>query len=883
SISSDSFDKSVGSVMPRVILFGTIVTKVPVIPADFPVAPEVRATAVTSLAEVLELESHSSSKTGPSKSPLPLVRVAPMVLPFLCSDDSEFEPAAVLLERHVSSAAHDVVVPTFCPLLEPSAFITLATDIISPIDAPPEFIRRSAILIRPGKAIPFGHPDLVDDQLFLYESDRLFPSADPTAPILMGRVRFYIGTDIGVGIEVEESIGLDVEPFREDFPDLVSTDGSLEVMQLGLVSTDGSLEVMQLGLDVAMQQLYDHMREILVDRIVSIETRQRQLEANSMIASAERSGLSSCVAVLEKSNIRLRETLRMESMRADSFRRCLSFVDDEIRLIHRSLLRGVGVGLRHLLRDEANRATRLEAENQRQNRDEGNNNGNGNGGRNENNRNGNPSGCARRDILVDVQEEIHQLLEFALTKIFSTVNLTTSVGTDIAGYTRRFQELTLLCPRMVPEEDDKIERMARSLMDQKVHTYVARSAKNKRKLDNNPRDNRTQPPPFKRQNVGHYKSDYAKMKSQNCGNKSGNGEARGRAYAIGGGDTNPYSNVRYVSYAVELADRRVTKTNTILRGCTLGLLGHPFDIDLMPVELGSVDVIKLGYAIFGWPNAFSCEVLADMPVIFLLDTTLLVKIYQLQCTIRFVSTTFSALLDVIPSSLDINYAVELADGRVTKTNIILREDLPGLPPMRQVEFQIDLVPGVAPEEVAFQLLKARLCSALILALPEGSENFVVYCDASHMGFGAVLMQKENVIAYAFRQLKVHDKNYTTHDLELGVIVFALKMWRHYLYCAKCVVFTDHKSLQHILDQKELNMRQRRWLELLSDYDCDIRYHLGKANVVADALNRKERIKPLRVRALVMTIILNLPVQILNAQTEARKEENYANGKLVCYV
>ncbi|GKF62269.1 hypothetical protein Tco_0182323, partial [Tanacetum coccineum] len=144
------------------------------------------------------------------------------------------------------------------------------------------------------------------------------------------------GTDIGVGIEVEESIGLDVEPFREDFPDLVSTDGSLEVMQLGLVSTDGSLEVMQLGLDVAMQQLYDHMREILVDRIVSIETRQRQLEANSMIASAERSGLSSCVAVLEKSNIRLRETLRMESMRADSFRRCLSFVDDEIRLIHRS-------------------------------------------------------------------------------------------------------------------------------------------------------------------------------------------------------------------------------------------------------------------------------------------------------------------------------------------------------------------------------------------------------------------------------------------------------------------------------------------------------------------------------------------------------------------
>ncbi|GKB27600.1 putative reverse transcriptase domain-containing protein [Tanacetum coccineum] len=137
--------------------------------------------------------------------------------------------------------------------------------------------------------------------------------------------------------------------------------------------------------------------------------------------------------------------------------------------------------------------------------------------------------------------------------------------------------------------------------------------------------------------------------------------------------------------------------------------------------------------------------------------------------------------------------------------------------------------------------------APILALPEGSENFVVYCDASHKGLGTVLMQREKVIAYAYRQLKVHEKNHTTHDLELEA---------------------------HILDQKELNMRQRLWLELLSDYDCEIRYHLGKANVVADALSQKERIKLLRVRALVMTIGLNLLKQILNAQAEARKEENF---------
>ncbi|GJW85695.1 reverse transcriptase domain-containing protein [Tanacetum coccineum] len=151
------------------------------------------------------------------------------------------------------------------------------------------------------------------------------------------------------------------------------------------------------------------------------------------------------------------------------------------------------------------------------------------------------------------------------------------------------------------------------------------------------------------------------------------------------------------------------------------------------------------------------------------------------------------------------------------------------------------------QESAFQLLKQKLCEAPILALPEGNNDFVVYCDASHQGLGAVLMQREKVIAYASRQLKPHEENYTTHDLELGAV--------------------------HILDQKELNMRQRRWLELLADYDCEIRYHPRKANVVADALSRKERIKPLRVRSLVMTIHPNLPSQILKAQTEALKEEN----------
>ncbi|GJS63826.1 putative reverse transcriptase domain-containing protein [Tanacetum coccineum] len=163
-------------------------------------------------------------------------------------------------------------------------------------------------------------------------------------------------------------------------------------------------------------------------------------------------------------------------------------------------------------------------------------------------------------------------------------------------------------------------------------------------------------------------------------------------------------------------------------------------------------------------------------------------------------------------------------------------------------------------------------SAPILSLPEGSEDFVVYCDASLRGFGAVLMQREKVIAYASRQLRKNEENYTTHDLELGAVVFALRLWIHYLYVTKCTVYTDHKSLQYILDQKELNMRQRRWIELLTDYDYVIRYHPGKANVVADALSRKDK-EPIRVHALVVTVHNNLPEQIRNAQVKACKEEN----------
>ena len=125
-----------------------------------------------------------------------------------------------------------------------------------------------------------------------------------------------------------------------------------------------------------------------------------------------------------------------------------------------------------------------------------------------------------------------------------------------------------------------------------------------------------------------------------------------------------------------------------------------------------------------------------------------------------------------------------------------------------------------------------------MTLPVEGEGFTVYCDAFGVGLGCVLMQQGRVIAYASRQLKIHERNYPTHDLELAAVVFALKIWRHYLYGVRCEIYTDHRSLQYIMSQRDLNSRQRRWIELLKDYDLSILYHPGKANVVADALSRK---------------------------------------------
>ncbi|GJV51266.1 putative reverse transcriptase domain-containing protein [Tanacetum coccineum] len=462
---------------------------------------------------------------------------------------------------------------------------------------------------------------------------------------------------------------------------------------------------------------------------------------------------------------------------------------------------------------------------------------------------------------------------------------------------------------------------------------------------NNQRGNRAgqKPTCFECRAQGHFKRECPNLKNNNHGNQGGNGNAPAKVYAVGRAGINPDSNIvtgtfllnnRYASvlfdtgadrsfvstafssqiditpstldhyYDVKLADRRIIGLNAIIQGCTLNLLNHPFNIDLMLVELGSFDIIigmdwlekyqavivvlsfwhmfttKGGMKtrkkrledvpiVQNFPEVFPKDLSGfpptpkgfirpssspwGAPVLFFKkkDGSFRMCIDYRELNKLTVKNRYPLLrIDDLFDQLQGSSVYSKIDLRLGYHQLRVREeDIPKMALRTRYghyKFQELSLIGGDKEEAAFQLIKQKLCSAPILDLLEGNKDFIVYCDASIKGLGAVLMQREKVIAYASCQLKIHEKNYMTHDLELRAVVFALKIWRHYMYGTKCTMFTDHKSLQHILDQKELNMRQRRWLELLSDYDCEIRYHPGKAN------------------------------QILEAQIEAQKPENIKN-------
>nr|GEY14102.1 hypothetical protein [Tanacetum cinerariifolium] len=720
-----------------------------------------------------------------------------------------------------------------------------------------------------------------------------------------------VGTGLGMGDTVSredeeeyeaESSVRDTVKIREDRAiEPAVTDDSFERIGGDIpdhASVDGSLVVMQLGLDIAIQQLYDHMHEIPVGRIKDIEAGQRGLEVDRLISRREMANMIGRIGILERDTMRLRGMLCVERERIDSLPLYMSRSQEEFCHIHRD-------------RDE---------------------------------------------------------------------------------------ELTMMCK---PTRLQDVVRTANHFMDPKLKGYAIRNTENKRRLDANQRYNRRQPPPFKRQNTRgqNVARDYTIGNNEKkgyggtlpycnrcklhhkgqCTVKCGNykrvrhmirdcraavatttqgtpwsnqrvntcyearvPDARGKAYVLGGDDANLDSNtITNVRYAVELVDGRTSKTNTVLRGCTLGLLGHLFNIDLMPIDLGSFDVIismdwetsdkkkRSPLSIILCVKAQKYMEKDDFPgltptreVEFQIDlvpsdASVARAPYRLAPSeMQELSTQLQELSDkgfIRPSSSPwgasnqyplprIDHLFDQLQGSSVYSKIDLRsgyqqlkvrdEDIPKTAFRTRYghyKFQVMLF-RLTNTPVVFMDLMNRLCRSyldkfmivfiddiliysktkeehdthLILILdllkkeelyakfskcdfwlskiakpmtkltqksmkfdlgkkeetafqklkksyvvrPEGSEKFVFYCDVSHKGLGTVLIQREKVTAYASRQLKINEKNYTTHDLELRAVMFALKMWRHYLY--------------------------------------------GKANLVADALSRK---------------------------VEARKEENYRTENL----
>ncbi|GJX19071.1 putative reverse transcriptase domain-containing protein [Tanacetum coccineum] len=498
---------------------------------------------------------------------------------------------------------------------------------------------------------------------------------------------------------------------------------------------------------------------------------------------------------------------------------------------------------------------------------------------------------------------------------------------------------------------------------------------------------------------GNYKKDCPKMKNNNCGNPAGNGGATTRAYAVGNARKNTDSNVvtgmfhlnncyasilfdtvankSFVSFAfcslidiisttldhdydVELVDRKIIGVNTIIRDSTLNFLNHPFNIDLMPTEIGSFNVI-IG---MDWLSMYHAVIVCDEKIVCIpfakeilivcgdgsnnghesrlniisctktqkyflkgCDVVLAhvttkkaednskekhLKTYQLfETLLKYFSRTcrltvknryplprIDDLFDQLQGS-SVYSKIDLRSGyhqlRVREEDILITAFR-----THYGHYEFQVMPfGLTNAPAVFMDLMNQVCKPcldkfvivfiddiliyskskqehkeplkIILELLKKEEFKGIHVDPSkvksikdwaasnameiHLFLGLVgyyqrfikgfskitksmtkLNQKKNekVLAYASRQLKIHEKNYTTHDMELGAVVFALTIWRHYLYETKCIVFADHKSLQRILDQKELNMRQRRWLELLIDYDCEICYHPGKANQILEA-------------------------------------------------
>ncbi|GJV37512.1 reverse transcriptase domain-containing protein [Tanacetum coccineum] len=778
-----------------------------------------------------------------------------------------------------------------------------AATVTSPVHATRDLVLSRADLLPPRKRFrdSISPEDSVEKDI---DTDVLEDiEADVTAVEVV--VDRDVEARVDAGIDMEVNVGDDVEDEVED--KVKSSERGIMEVGVDVVA----------GIDIPDAMLMPDVVEHLEQRIEDIETGQRELESRSLIAGRKRASLLEQVASLKRSNARLRGTMMMERARADMFQRRMRFMKSELRQIRSLIVEPINMtitrsgmtpeAIEELINrrveealvayNEARAANALEAENQSQNGSDGDN-GNGNG-RNGNSGNGNPNEngrgdkpiareCTYQDFMkcqplnfmgtegvvglirwFEKMETMFHINNYPekyqvkneIQKMESELWNLTVKNNDLAAYTQRFQELTMMCTKMVPKEEDRVKkfigglpdniqrngivaeptklqdavRIANHLMEQKLKGYAMKNAKNKIRLEVNQRDNRGQQPPFKRPNVrgqnvaraytagnnerkpyngplplcnkcklqhegpctvrcrkcnkvghftrdckvtnsttstqrgqivnqrvltcfkcgrqGNFRSDCPKLKDQNRGNKAGNkngvGEARGKAYVLGGGDANPDSNVvkgtfllnnHYafilfdlgadrsfvsttfstllditpdtldVSYAKKLADERISETNTILRGCTLGLLGHPFNIDLMPVELGSFDVI-IG---MDWLANHHAVIVCDEKIVRIPfgDEVLIVqgdrdgkgeksKLSIISCTKtqKYIKRGCPIFLAQVTKKEieDKSEEKRLEDVPTVRDFLeVFPEDLPGLPPTRQVEFQIDLVPGAAP-------------------------------------------------------------------------------------------------------------------------------------------------------------------------------------------
>nr|GEW42072.1 reverse transcriptase domain-containing protein [Tanacetum cinerariifolium] len=461
-------------------------------------------------------------------------------------------------------------------------------------------------------------------------------------------------------------------------------------------------------------------------------------------------------------------------------------------------------------------------------------------------------------------------------------------GTDVASYTLRFQELALMCERMFLAESDEVERYVGGLPDmirgnkRKLKFNVGNDQgyqqQNKRQntgraytagpgekreytgslpLSSSPNgNNNNHGNPRTTQNAstcyecgvhGQFKRDCSKLKNKNHGNQCGNGNAPSKVYVVGNAGTNPDSNVvtELGSFDVIIGMDWLAKYHAVI-DCAEKIVRILWGNETLIVHGDGSNrgnetrlniISATARAIRQGLYKTQFLTLGSSDLVCQKEGQIISNVHRLSGT-KHANHEESQGIHVDPAKIE-----SIKDWASPKTPTEIRQFL-GLAsyyqrfikgflkvakPMTKLTQNKGAFEWGDKQEASFQTLKNKLCSAPILALPQRVENFIIYCDTSHKGLGAVLMQNERVIAYASRQLKIHEKNYTTRDLEL---------------------------------------------ELLSDYDCEIPYHPGKANVVADALSRKERSKPLRVRTLVMTIGLNLLKQILEAQIEAQKPENF---------